>query len=210
VVWSGNRPSFTGEGQGELTIVVNLAKAVHYGSNVDERFLGMLSVVAHEVFHAAFGVYKDSSPAWRAYYATHRSPADQLLDLSHNEGIAYYLSLVQSSRGRLPADGLARAQRSFAEFNANIAELLSPRTSERRVQDIIRLSNTSAYWDNYGAITGMMIARQIDQTLGRQALVETIATGPDDFYAKYAGLMKRDNELPALSPQLLEFLSHRR
>jgi len=210
VRWIGNTPVFTGEGEGELTIVVNLAKAVHYGQSTDERFVGMLGVVAHEVFHAAFGVYKDGSPSWRAYYASRRSAMDQLLDLTHNEGIAYYLSLVQSSRGRLPGDGLARAQRSFAEFNANLGELLSPRTSERRINEIIRLSNTSAYWDNYGAITGMIVARQIDQTLGRQALVETIANGPEDFFAKYAELMKRDGELPALSPQLLDVLSRRR
>jgi hypothetical protein len=210
VRWNGNTPVFTGEGEGELTIVVNLAKAVHYGRSTDERFVGMLGVVAHEVFHAAFGVYKDGSPAWRTYYASRKAPVDQLLDLTHNEGIAYYLSLVQSSRGRLPADGLARAQRSFAEFNANIAELLSPRTSERRINDIIRLSNTSAYWDNYGAITGMIMARQIDQALGRQALVETIAAGPEDFFRKYAELSKRDGEIPALSPQLLDALSRRR
>lgn len=210
VRWTGNTPVFTGEGEGELTIVVNLAKAVHYGQSTDERFVGMLGVVAHEVFHAAFGVYKDGSASWRAYYASRRSPMDKLLDLTHNEGIAYYLSLVQSSRGRLPSDGLAHAQRSFAEFNANLAELISPRTSERRINDIIRMSNTSAYWDNYGAITGMIVARQIDQTLGRQALVETIANGPEDFFAKYAELMKRDGELPALSPQLLEVLSRRR
>ena len=91
-------------GKGFFPTVVNLAKAVNYGKTTDERFVGMVSVVAHEVFHAAFGNYKDGSPAWRAYYATHRSSLDQLLDLTHNEGIAYYLSLVQSSRGRLPAD----------------------------------------------------------------------------------------------------------
>lgn len=204
VIWRGDTPVFTGEGEGELTIVVNLAKCVNYGRSVDERFIGMLSVVAHEVFHAAFGVYKDGSPAWRNYYASHRSPFDQLLDLSQNEGIAYYLTLIQSSRGRLPADGLERARRSFAEFNRNAAELLAPGTSPRRSGDIIRLSNTSGYWESYGAITGMIIARQIDQTLGRQALEETIASGPEDFFRKYADLMKSDGNIPTLSPQVVQ------
>jgi len=204
VVWRGDTPMFTGEGEGELTIVVNLAKCVNYGRSVDERFIGMLSVVAHEVFHAAFGVYKDGSPAWRAYYATHRSAFDQLLDLSHNEGIAYYLSLIQSSRGNLPPDGLERARRSFADFNRNAAELLAPGTTFRRSEDIIRLSNTSGYWESYGAITGMIVARQIDQTLGREALVETIANGPADFFGKYAELMKRDGNIPVISPVVLQ------
>ena len=210
VIWRGDSPVFTGEGQGELTIVVNLAKSVNYGRSTDERFLGMLSVVAHEVFHAAFGVYKDSSPAWRAYYATHQTSLDQLLDLTHNEGIAYYLSLIQSARGKLPPDGLERAQRSFAQFNQSAAELLSSGTSARRAEDIIRLSNTSGYWESYGAITGMIIARQIDQTLGRQALIETIANGPEDFFRKYAGLMKGDNGIPALSAQLIEAVNRSR
>ena len=156
------------------------------------------------MFHAAFGVYKDGSPVWKNYYATHRTPLDQLLDLSHNEGIAYYLTLVQSSRGKLPPDGLERARRSFAEFNRNAAELIAPGTTFRRSEDIIRLSNTSGYWESYGAITGMIIARQIDQTLGRQALVETIANGPADFFAKYADLMKRDGGVPSLSPLVMQ------
>ena len=204
VIWRGDTPMFTGEGEGELTIVVNLAKGVNYGRSVDERFVGMLSVVAHEVFHAAFGVYKDSSPAWRNYYATHRGAFYQLLDLSHNEGIAYYLTLIQSSRGKLPSDGLERAMHSFSDFNRNAAELLAPGTSFHRSEDIIRLSNTSGYWESYGAITGMIIARQIDQTLGRQALVETIANGPADFFSKYAELMKRDGGIPPLSPLVIQ------
>jgi hypothetical protein len=204
VIWRGDTPIFTGEGEGELTIVVNLAKCVNYGRSVDERFVGMLSVVAHEVFHAAFGVYKDGSSVWRNYYAAHRTPFDQLLDLSHNEGIAYYLTLIQSSRGKLPPDGLEKARHSFADFNRNASELLAPGTTFRRSEDIIRLSNTSGYWESYGAITGMIIARQIDQTLGRQALVETIAGGPADFFGKYADLMKRDGGIPSLSPLILQ------
>jgi len=65
---------------------------------------GTLSVVAHEVFHAAFGVYKDSSPTWKDYYTTHRSYLDQLLDLTHNEGIAHYLTFEQRTGGNLPDD----------------------------------------------------------------------------------------------------------
>jgi hypothetical protein len=55
----------------------------------------------------------------------------------------------------------------------------------------------------------MIIARQIDQTLGRTALRETIATGPISFFSAYAGLMQRDNGIPALSPLVLRELSRR-
>jgi hypothetical protein len=209
VVWHGNTPVFVGEGEGEVTIVVNLAKAVYYGRSVDERFIGLLSVVAHEVFHAAFGSYKDQSQVWRVYYAAHDSYFDHLLDLAHNEGIAYYLTLIQSSRGRLPADWQERVSGAVATFNASAAELLSPAVSQRRAFDILRTANTSGYWENFGAITGMIIARQIDQTLGRTALRETIAAGPLSFFSTYAGLMQRDNGIPALSPLILREISAR-
>jgi len=210
VVWKGNIPVFVGEGQGELTIVVNLAKAVYYGQDVDERFLGMMSVVAHELFHAAFGAYKDGSSAWRGYYSTHHTYSDQLFDLAQNEGIAYYLSLIQRSHGNLRPDWLPKVGAAFDEFNKSVAELASPRIMPNRANELIRLSNTSGYWESYGSITGMIIARQIDQTLGRMALVETIARGPSDFFGKYVELMKRDNNFPRLSDTVVRELGRSR
>jgi hypothetical protein len=79
-----------------------------------------------------------------------------------------------------------------------------------RANELIRLSNTSGYWESYGSITGMIIARQIDQTLGRMALVETIARGPSDFFGKYVELMKRDNNFPRLSDTVVRELGRSR
>jgi hypothetical protein len=204
VRWQGDRPSFVGENEGELTIVVNLSKAVHYGRTLDERFIGLLSVVAHEVFHAAFGVYKDASPTWREYYRTNDSYLDILLDLTQNEGIAHYLSLIQRTGGKLRNDQVAKVQSSFAEFNKNAALLKSGKLSPRQASEMIRHSNSSGYWESFGAITGMIIARQIDQTLGRGALLETVELGPDDFFGKYAGLMRKDSGIPQLSDLIVE------
>lgn len=202
VEWEGDRPLFVGEAMGELTIVVNLSKAVSYGRTLDERFIGLLSVVAHEVFHAAFGVYKDQSPVWQQYYRTHRSYLDNLLDLTHNEGIAHYLSLIQRTGGRFRNDQLPKISSAFAEFNQVASRLRSRGISPVQAGELIRNSNSSGYWESYGAITGMVIARQIDQSLGREALMETIANGPDDFYRKYTELMRRDDGLPGLSGEL--------
>jgi hypothetical protein len=201
-VWRGDEPVFAGEGGGELTIVVNLARAVSYGTTTDERFLGLVSVVAHEVFHAAFGMYKDRSPVWQRFYASSPRPFDRLLDLAQNEGTAYYLSLVQQTRGLLPPDGESRARASFAQFNAATEELLSPSLKPRRAEELLRTSNTSGYWENFGAITGMIVARQIDRTQGRTSLVETLSRGPFDFFGKYVELQERDNSLPQLSRQV--------
>ncbi|MBP1691181.1 MAG: hypothetical protein H6Q32_533 [Bacteroidetes bacterium] len=210
IVWRGNTPTFLGEGQGELTIVVNLDKAVGYGPDLDERFIWLMSVVAHEVFHAAFGAYKDDSPVWRQYYAKPRTYLDALLDLAQNEGIAYYLTLIQRTRGRLVMDWPERVRAAFTDFNRNAEELLSPRTPVRRAEELIRTANTSEYWQNYGAITGMIIARQIDNTFGRAALSETVANGVSDFFLKYVEVMKQQSDYPRLSPVLLQYIQQRR
>jgi hypothetical protein len=203
VVWHGNVPQFVGEGEGELTIVVNLANAVRYGRTVDERFIGLMSVVAHEVFHAVFGVYKDQSPRWQSYYAGHREYIDQLLDLTQNEGIAYYLSLVQRSRGVLGEDQVRYVQAAFEAFNKNAEALLSPGITPQRAGAIIRLANTSGYWESYGSMTGMIIARQIDRTMGREALIATVANGPADFFSKYADICRQDSNLPTITAGVL-------
>ncbi len=207
VVWHGNTPQFVGEGEGELTIVVNLAKSISYGGTVEERFIGTLGVVAHEVFHAAFGAYKDASPAWREYYAQPLTPLDHLLDLTQNEGIAHYLTFQQRTGGNVPPEWDRRARVSIAEFNKNSAELLSDRVSPSRANELIRRSNTSNYWESYGAITGLFIARQIDATLGREALVHTVVSGPSDFFKKYNELVKRDSNLPKLSDEIVQLVN---
>ena len=207
IVWRDREPVSVGEGGGEVTIVVNLAKAVSYGRSADERFLELLTVVAHEVFHAVFSVYKAGSPAWRQYYQSHRRPFDQLLDLAQNEGIAYYLNLVQQSHGGLPSDWNAKVGAAFDAFNRAAEELLNPTTPPARAYDLLLRSNTSGYWQSYGAITGMIVARQIDRTLGRAALSETLVDGPGAFFSTYADLMRRDDAIPRLSPRLLEEIS---
>jgi hypothetical protein len=103
-----------------------------------------------------------------------------------------------------------RVRTAFVEFNKNAEELLSPRTSPQRAEQLIRMANTSGYWENFGSITGMIIARQIDNTFGRAALTETIARGPADFFGKYMDVMKRENDYPRLSPLLLQYIHQRR
>lgn len=210
VVWQGNSPVFVGEGEGQVTIVVNLARAVYYGRSVEEQFIGTLSVVAHEVFHAAFSVFKDNSHDWREYYAKNPRPIDQLFDLAQNEGIAYYLSLIQRTRGVLSPEGVENARNAVREFNGRAHELLDPRISPRRASEILMKANTSGYWESYGSITGMIIARAIDQNLGRTALSTTIASGPKAFMNTYVDLMYRNTDLPPLSNELLHYLGRSR
>jgi hypothetical protein len=197
VVWREGMPVFSDTG--ELTIVLNLARAVGYGTTTEQRLLGTLSTVAHEVFHAAFEVYQDSSDVWRAFHAGHRGYAARLLELTQNEGIAHYLSFEQRG-GYEPSDWDTRVRSSMEEFNGSMTELLSPATGAQRAGELLRSSNTSTYWESYGAITGLFIAREIDRTAGRPALVETVAGGPLIFFAAYDRLCERNSNLPRISP----------
>ncbi len=207
IAWDGDAPVFKGEGEGELTIVVNLSQSVNYGRDVEERFITLLGVVAHEVFHAAFGAFKDHSGSWRRYYASHHTPFYQLLDLTQNEGIAYYLSLDQQGRGHLPRDWYAKTIETFATFNQHAAELLSPGLTPSRASELIRTANLSGYWESYGAMTGMFIAREIDLRLGRAALIGTISGGPLDMLQKYQSLTDLDNTLPRLAEPVMREIS---
>jgi len=87
--------------------------------------------------------------------------------------------------------------------------LNSGRISSQRANVLIGTSNTSEYWKSYGAITGCSLREQIDQKLGRVALTETVANGPDDFYRKYITLSERDYSLPKLSEPISRHLKTR-
>lgn len=200
IVWHGDVPEFVGEREGELTIVVNLAGSTTYGSDLQERFVSLLGVVAHEVFHAAFAAYKDGSSAWKRYEAVHQTPFDDLIDLTQNEGIAYYLSLDQRGRGYLPRDWNSRISEAFASFNNNATELLSGTVSRGRASQLLRQANLSGYRQSYGAMTGMAMARAIDLQLGRAALIGTIASGPRDFFRKYISVSRDNGPFPQLIP----------
>ena len=206
VRWHSDEPEFVGEGEGEVTIVVNLLKAVSYGSSVEEQFVGLMSVVAHEVFHAAFGAYKDDSAFWRMYYASRHTPMDQLMDLSQNEGIAYYLSLIQRTRGRLSGEWETNARNSVDVFGRKCDELLSPGITWQHGGEIVQESNTSGYWENFGCITGMIMAREIDRKLGSGELAETIARGPGDFFRKYLEALRRGSDAPQLSTNVVRYV----
>ncbi len=203
IVWKGDTPEFVGEGEGQLTIIINLAAGAAYPGDPESQLLSILVTVAHEVFHAAFGLYKDSSPFWKAYRAEHTGPLDYLLDLVQNEGIAYYLSLEQRSGDRLPLEWGRRIGESFATFNANAERLMTGRLSRTETENILTSANLSGYWESYGSMVGMAMARGVDRHMGRAALIETISRGPVDLLAKYHTLTKIDSGLPPLSSRLV-------
>lgn len=207
IIWHGNTPQFVGDTEGELTIVVNLSRSVQYIQQIQLQFVDMMSTLAHETFHAVFGVYQDSSPVWNDIYS-HPQPYWSLAELVQNEGIAYLISLQQQSGASLSEQQLSGAQRAMGTLNSVMQELLSPHITVQRARELIMNSNLSgSYEKNYGATAGLLMAYAIDAKLGRKALTETIANGVGNFFQRYQELTKQYGELPKINDAIIEKLN---
>lgn len=206
IAWRGDTPVFVGDDEGELTIVVNLTRSVQYIRELPVQFVDMLSTLAHETFHAAFGVYQSGSPVWRSLQQR-PEPHWTLAGLAQNEGVAYLISVQQRTGAHLSEQQLAAARRAVTELNRAMKELLSPGLTAARVRELIMNSNLSgSYEGNYGATAGLLMAYAIDAKAGRDVLTETLANGPGDFFVQYQRLTERYGELPAFDPEVISAL----
>ncbi|MEW5799894.1 MAG: DUF5700 domain-containing putative Zn-dependent protease [Bacteroidota bacterium] len=206
VAWVNNTPRFVGEGKGELTIVVNLTRSAQYIQEVQLQFVDMMSTLAHETFHAVFGIYQNSSPMWQQLHRQYE-PYWTLAELVQNEGIAYLISAQQRTGAHLSAAQLASAKQAVASLNSALKELTSPSVPPARARELIMNSNLSgSYEKNYGATAGLLMAYSIDAKLGRVSLNETIQNGVGDFFAKYQELTNQYGELPKFDDDVMKAL----
>lgn len=207
VAWENNLPRFVGEGEGELTIVVNLARSVQYIQEVQLQFVDMMSTLAHETFHAVFGIYQSSSPVWRQQQLQY-APYWRLAELVQNEGIAYLISLQQRSGAQLSAPQVQSAKQALKLLNDALKELTSPSITPARARELIMSANLSGSFEkNYGATAGLLMAYSIDTQLGRTALNETLQNGIGDFFAKYQQLAEQFGELPKFDEKVVQKLT---
>ncbi|MFA5832529.1 MAG: DUF5700 domain-containing putative Zn-dependent protease [Bacteroidota bacterium] len=206
VVWRDNIPMFVGDGEGELTIVVNVTRSVQHIRDIQIQFVDMMSTLAHETFHAIFGVYQQTSPTWKAL-ENNPEPYWTLAELTQNEGFAYLISLQQRNGGELPADRLTAARQSVGDLNNALKELSSPSITSSRARELIMNSNLSgSYEKNYGATAGLLMAHSIDAKLGRQSLTECLENGVGDFFGKYQQLAEQNGELPKFDKEVVLML----
>lgn len=206
VVWRDNVPHFVGEGEGELTIVVNLTRSVQYIQDIQVQFIDMMSTLAHEAFHAVFGIYQQQTPAWRTV-ATRAEPQWVLAELVQNEGMAYLISLQQRTGSHLSAAQLSSSKQSITDLNNALKELGSPGLTHARARELIMNSNLSgSYERNYGASAGLLMAYAIDSKLSRTALTEALEYGVGDFFGKYQQIADQFGELPKFDQDVIDFL----
>ncbi|MCK9409607.1 MAG: DUF5700 domain-containing putative Zn-dependent protease [Bacteriovoracaceae bacterium] len=204
IVWRDNIPYFVGEGEGELTIVVNLTRSVQYIQEIQIQFVDMMSTLAHETFHAVFGIYQQQTPTWKEI-SSKPEPYWMLAELVQNEGIAYLISLQQRTGSHLSAGQLSSSKQSIVDLNSALKELSSPSLTQIRARELIMNSNLSgSYEKNYGASAGLLMAYAIDAKLGRKALTESLDYGVGDFFGKYQQLAEQFGELPKLDTEVIK------
>jgi hypothetical protein len=205
VEWDGNVPKFVGEGEGQPVVILNLARCLQMAPVIDEQFLEMLATLAHECFHAAFSVLKQSWPE-----SLKPATADGMLqDIVQNEGIAYHISMqIHLDEGRrIPQQWFDGTTQAIAVLNRTMLELRSPRLSQSRAQELLMNANLSGSFEgNYGATAGMRMAYEIDRVLGRPALTATLNGGGGAFFLAYREACRRDPSLPAIDGRIMEWI----
>ena len=201
VVWSDATPVFVGDDQGEQVIVLNLARCLIRGGDVQQEFVQVLSTLAHECFHAVFGAYRSGF----SEDAFPNAPFFALAHLVQNEGIAYFLSREIRDGGEVPpSQWFDATKRALEKLNSALLELQSPVLTPGRARELMMNSNLSGSFEgNYGATAGLRIAYEIESRLGRPALTETVREGVRSFFEKYRELCRRDSNLPRLDDRVL-------
>jgi hypothetical protein len=204
VVWNYDTPTFVGDEEGEPVIVVNLARVVEGLPTLQVQFIEVLSITAHECFHAAFSVLKKSLPV----SSRPKNIIDQLIDLVQNEGMAYYLSQQTHYGGETPAQNWFLAtSKSIGTLNRVFGEMSSPNLTRAHAQELLMNANLSGSFEgNYGATAGLRMAYEIDSHLGRQALTATLMNGGRSFILAYHQACMQDGSLPQIDRRVLQAL----
>lgn len=197
VRWENNRPVFTGDDEGEPVVLANVSRFLEAGDDVQTQALAFMATLAHESFHAVYSLFRQSyADSLKA-----RTADEYLLELVHNEGIAYYLSLELQRQGRpLSPRWFEETARAIRFLNTVLVEMRSPATSTARKRELLLNANLSgSFSENYGVAAGQRMAYEIDTRLGRSALVQTLTRGFREFFRLYQRCTELEPTLPAVN-----------
>jgi hypothetical protein len=204
VVWNYDVPTFVSEDKGEPVIVVNLARVIERSHDLESQFIEVLSITAHECFHAALSILQKSL----SESIKPRNAAEQLLNLVQNEGLAYYLSMQTHIGGEVPSPNWFNiTAKAIETLNRALLELHSSNLTYSRARELIMDANLSgSFEENYGSTSGLRMAYEIDNHLGRSALSETLLGGGRRFLSAYQKACSQDGSLPRIDKQVVRLM----
>ena len=163
-------------------IVLDVANSYYSGNTT-----AILNCLVHEVFHIGFGNHQ----RLRRELDLDNDAVNSMLNSLQNEGMATYVAYKAQHVFPAPDDRdykmlerdedvrqlLADLDNLFREAGSMESNKLWTRGWEIGIQK-------RAYY-----VVGASMARTIDETLGREALVATVEEGPRDFVHTYNGLV---------------------
>ncbi len=172
-------------------IIINAASPT-WKDNVDN----ILNILVHEIFHAGYGHCRDV----RTETPLEDDAIYQMLDNIHNEGVCTYVGFKAlpmfpspDDRDYPVLDDPAEVKRQLGVVNHTLSQV--GKVSE---EDLKKMVWEECIVGRGYYITGTTMCRVIDESQGREALIETLTTGPLRFVEVYNSLVKKDMRLHIL------------
>jgi len=163
-------------------IVLDVANP-HYGGNAN----GILNCLVHEVFHIGFGNHQ----CLRRELDLDNAAVNSMLNSLQNEGMATYVAYKAQPVFPAPDD----RDYKMLERDEDVRRLLTGLDTLFREAESMESDKLWAKGWEIGIqgrayyVIGALMAQTIDETLGREALVNTVEEGPRAFVHTYNSLV---------------------
>ena len=158
-----------------------------------------LNTLIHELFHVGYAKNRFR----RSEYSLSNMRLLRMVDLLQNEGIATYVGYkikdVFSDRGMKESYKKLKKPEIINKLITALNHLLSKAESLNN-KDFYKLQGKIGYDQNAYYIVGAYMAKEIDEKLGRAALVKTVAVGPRSFISTYNSIAGKDKAVYEFPP----------
>ena len=189
------------EGERKAAVLIDLGRAIseNPGNPRAETAETLSRLAAAETYRAAWETYRRTSPAWRR---PDQGPLDPLL---RSVSTVAPLALFAFDRNFFPLsrwlhDDMIRA---IDALNQEAAVLGNPKTDIGKRAEILTGLRKPGLRPDPALSAGAFLADGVFQELGRQALVDALAAGPEGLLDAYASAAARKkSDLPPLSRKL--------
>jgi hypothetical protein len=161
----------------------------------------VLHELVHELVHVGYHCHQRTLPLEDA--KTNRDMVDHILWQLQNEGLATYVAYRARTAFPTPKDQDYRllddnqeVKRLLSEVNGLLQQAMTKPPTEIRQEVIERGISQRAFY-----VVGAHMARQIEEQVGKQALVSTVRSGASDFASMYEAIAQDGWRLDHLLPQ---------
>lgn len=169
-------------------IIINVS-AAYWHENPDNIFNNLV----HEIWHVGYA----KSRELRSEEVTVDAARYDMLDTLHNEGFATYVGFRANDMFRAPDETDYRLLEDSAEVARLLGEVnsLFAQVDSLSGEELDRLTWERGVIGRAFYVVGALMAQTIENALGRQALVDTVDTGPLTFVELYNSVAGADRRI---------------